>query len=93
MRELFEGNETLFRGLDIHEHWDWSIKHPVVRLSFGGKYNEAGDLEDDVSSQLAIIERNAGLGPAQLPRTAPSQLRELLDRLHHATGQQVVRAG
>ena len=90
LRELFEGNETLFRGLDIHGHWDWSIKHPVVRLSFGGKYNEAGDLEDDVSSQLAIIERNAGLGPAQLPRTAPSRLRELLDRLHHATGQQVV---
>ena len=90
LRELFEGNEPLFRGLDIHGHWDWSAKHPVVRLSFGGKYNEAGDLEDDIKSQLAIIERNAGLDSAQVPRTAPARLRDLLDRLHHATGQQVV---
>ena len=90
LRELFEGNEPLFRGLHIHGHWDWSVKHPVVRLSFGGKYNEAGDLEDDITSQLAIIERNAGLDSAQVPRTAPARLRDLLDRLHHATGRQVV---
>ncbi|MCY4051290.1 MAG: AAA family ATPase [Gammaproteobacteria bacterium] len=23
LQELFEGNETLFQGLDIHPHWDW----------------------------------------------------------------------
>ncbi|MYB34134.1 MAG: AAA family ATPase, partial [Gammaproteobacteria bacterium] len=32
LQELFEGNEPLFRGLDIHPHWDWSVRHPVVRL-------------------------------------------------------------
>ena len=90
LRELFEGNEPLFRGLDIHDHWDWSVKHPVVRLSFGGKYNETGDLDDDIGSQLAIMERNAGLDPAQAPRSAPSRLRDLLDRLHQTTGQQAV---
>ena len=90
LRELFEGNESLFRGLYIHDHWDWSVKHPVVRLSFGGKYNESGDLDDDIANQLAIIERNAGLTAVQPPCTSPSRLRDLLDRLHHATGQQVV---
>ena len=90
LRELFEGNEPLFRGLDIHDHWDWSVRHPVVRLSFGGKYNETGDLADDIGSQLAIMERNAGLDPAQAPRSAPSRLRDLLDRLHQTTGQQAV---
>ncbi|MDZ4219979.1 MAG: AAA family ATPase, partial [Methylobacter sp.] len=34
--ELFAGNEPLFRGLFIHDKWDWSIKYPVIRLSFGG---------------------------------------------------------
>ena len=34
---LFACDEPLFRGLDIHPHWDWSAPHPVVRLSFGGK--------------------------------------------------------
>ena len=87
--ELFEGNEALFRGLDIHGHWDWSVRHPVVRLSFDGKYDEPGDLAGSIASQLAIIERNAGLGPPQPPRSGPERLRDLLDRLHHATGQRV----
>ncbi len=88
LRELFEGNEPLFRGLHIHEHWDWSIKHPVVRLSFGGKYDEPGDLAHSIDNQLAIIERNAGLDPAQSSFTGPERLRDLLDRLHQTTGQQ-----
>ena len=33
-KELFEGDETLFEGLAIHDQWDWSVRHPVVRLSF-----------------------------------------------------------
>ena len=35
LKELFEGNEPLFEGLSIHDHWDWSVRHPVVRLDFG----------------------------------------------------------
>ena len=89
LRELFEGNEPLFRGLDIHDHWDWSITRPVVRLSFGGKYDEPGDLAQSIANQLMIIERNSGLDPAESPCSGPERLRDLLDRLHHATGQQV----
>ena len=36
IKELFEGNEPLFRGLAIHDRWDWSVRHPVLRLSFAG---------------------------------------------------------
>ena len=36
LKELFEGNEALFAGLYIHAGHDWSKRHPVVRLSFGG---------------------------------------------------------
>ena len=90
LRELFEGNEPLFRGLDIHEHWDWSIRHPVVRLSFGGKYDNPHDIDGDILDQLEIAERQVGLEPAQSSVTAPRRLRTLLDRLHRATGQQAV---
>ena len=89
LRSLFEGHEALFRGLDIHEHWDWSASHPVVRLSFDGKYNDPEDLERSILTQLAVIERNAGL-PATSCRTGPECLWDLLDRLHRDTGQQVV---
>ena len=88
LRSLFEGHEELFRGLDIHEHWDWSFTHPVVRLSFDGKYNEPQDLERSILTQLEVIERNAdlSLGPR---RSGPERLLDLLDRLHRKTGRQV----
>ena len=39
LKELFEGNEPLFRGLAVHDGWDWSVRRPVVRLDFGsGSY-------------------------------------------------------
>ena len=32
--EVFVGNEPLFRGLEIHPHWDCSVRFPVIRFSF-----------------------------------------------------------
>ncbi len=32
---LFAGRQELFQGLVIHDDWDWSVKHPVLCLSFG----------------------------------------------------------
>ena len=88
--ELFAGSEDLFRGLRIHDRWDWDEKHPVIRLSFDGNYSEPGDLGSSIHTQLRIIERNAGLDPAPDAMNPPDRLRDLLDRLHHQTGRQVV---
>ena len=30
LKELFEGNEPLFRGLAIHDRWDWSARVAVL---------------------------------------------------------------
>ena len=90
LRSLFEGREELFRGLDIHEHWDWSVRHPVVRLSFGGKYDEPGEIEGDVIEQLEAIERHHDLVPVPTSDTGPRRLRNILDRLHRKTGCQVI---
>ena len=43
LKELFEGNEALFEGLAIHGRWDWSVRNPVLRLSFGSGYFKAPD--------------------------------------------------
>ena len=90
LRSLFEGHEELFRDLEIHGHWDWSVAHPVARLSFDGKYNELGDLERSILTQLQIIEHAAGLDPATTANTGPERLQNVLYHLHRATGQQVV---
>jgi len=34
LQELYSGSKELFKGLWIEDKWDWSRKHPVIRLSF-----------------------------------------------------------
>ena len=49
LKELFEGSEALFKGLHIHARHDWSVRHPVVRLSFGGgNFSEPGYVHTNV---------------------------------------------
>lgn len=36
LKEAFEGNRALFKGLYLENNWDWSEKYPVVHISFGG---------------------------------------------------------
>ncbi len=90
LRALFSGQEELFRGLDIHDHWDWSVTHPVLRLSFDRKYDGPEDIERNIANQLGLIEHAAGLDPMHPPEAPPERLRTLLYRLHHTTGQRVV---
>ena len=88
-KELFEGNEPLFEGLDIHDHWDWSVRYPVVRLDLGsGNCNEPGDLHEDVMAQLDDEAEAAGI--ATRYDTAPARFRHLIRALHQQVGQPVV---
>ncbi len=81
LRELFEGNEPLFRGLDIHQHWDWSTQYQVVRLGFDGKYDEPADIEADLVDQLQVVERDLGIDPPKSFDKASSRFMYLLSTL------------
>ena len=64
LKEFFEGNQELFAGLYIHDRHDWTERHPVVRLSFGGgNFKEPGYLDTNVMAQLDGIEVAAGVSP------------------------------
>ncbi|MCY3847061.1 MAG: ATP-binding protein [Acidobacteria bacterium] len=89
LKELFEGDEALFRDLAVYGHWDWSVRHPVLRLSFGaGLFREPGGLHANVMAQLGDIEREAGA--ASDCATAPERFRALLATLHRRAGRRVV---
>ncbi len=90
MQELFEGSEELFRGLHIHDRWDWSVRHPVVRLSFGSDYRESSSVDGHVIRQLIELEEDAGVEPPTLDYTGAERLQYLIRRLHRTTGRQVV---
>ncbi|SLM32327.1 conserved hypothetical protein [Desulfamplus magnetovallimortis] len=34
LKEIFEGNKPLFKGLYIHDKWDWTQSYPVIKIDF-----------------------------------------------------------
>ena len=89
LKELFEGSEALFEGLHIHGRWDWSVRHPVVRLSFGsGNFQEPGELRAETTARLDDLEEDAEV--AGRYDSAPARLRHLIRTLHRQTGERVV---
>ena len=90
IKEAFEGNEALFRGLAIHDSWeDWTVRRPVVRLdSSGGDFTKPGNLEANVMEQLNAIERREGVAPEYA--TAPGRFAHLVEALRERLGHRVV---
>ncbi len=89
LKELFEGNEELFRGLAIHGDWDWSVRYPVVRLSFGsGNFKKPGSVCTSLMAQLDTAEQKISVELRY--DTAPERFGYLIRTLHEHTGQRVV---
>ena len=89
LKELFEGSEESFEGLAIHGQWDWSARHPVVRLDFSqGDFSVPGYLHRNVMAQFDGLERRAGVACGY--DTAPERFSYLLEMLHERTRERVV---
>lgn len=89
LKELFEGNESLFKGLAVHPHWDWSVKYPVLRLSFGsGNFTIEKSLEQQVGEQLRDLEKTVNLKPDS--KSCSGRLKELIKHVEQQAGQSVV---
>ena len=79
------GGRRLFEGLAIHNRWDWSVRHPVLRLSFGsGNFKEPGYLHINLMAQLDVLEEQLGVG-ARYDTAA--------ERFGHLVRMSSVRAG
>ena len=88
LKELFEGNEALFEGLAIHDEWDWSASHPVLRLDFSrGDYRTPGYVHQSLMAQLEALERRSEVESDY--STGPERFNHLLEALHQRTGRRV----
>ena len=88
IKELFEGSEALFRGLDIHDKWDWGRPRPVLRLSFGsGQFNKPGELQARFKEMLSPISRSAGVSADGA--TAAGCFAALIRALRESSGRRV----
>jgi len=89
LKELFEGNAPLFKGLAAETRWDWTKKYPVIRISFGG--SALGSLEhlnQSLDEQLCTCEENFALKP-EYPDVR-RRFKRLILRVAEQTGQRVV---
>lgn len=89
LKELFEGNETLFKNLAIHDQWDWLVRYPVLRFSFGtGNFRQEGSLENNLMAQLDRLEQTAGSNSGYT--TCSERFHYLLHHLNQQSGLPVV---
>jgi Protein of unknown function (DUF1703)./Predicted AAA-ATPase. len=56
IKEAFSGNKELFKGLYIYDKWDWSKKHPIIKISFAiGTNNNSEKLISTISFNLKNV--------------------------------------
>ncbi|MEW6429204.1 MAG: ATP-binding protein [Thermodesulfobacteriota bacterium] len=62
LAEIFAGKEPLFRGLFIHDKWDWGIRYPVIRISFAeGRLESRTELDRRIRKLLLDNKRRLGV--------------------------------
>jgi hypothetical protein len=88
LKEAFEGNRELFRGLWLEDHWDWEARHPVIRISFGeGVFRDRERLEEKIWEQLSLHEERLGV---DCPfRTISGRFGQLIEQTARKFGQGV----
>ncbi|MBK1675028.1 hypothetical protein CKO35_17465, partial [Ectothiorhodospira shaposhnikovii] len=90
LKELFEANEPLFRGLYIHDRWDWQIRHPVIRISFAdGVMINRSALDTRIRHLLQFNRERLGIEHSGAQDIA-GEFSDLIRMAHHQHGQRVV---
>ncbi|MDO9571803.1 MAG: ATP-binding protein [Hydrogenophaga sp.] len=91
LKEMFEGNKALFKGLAAENRWDWTKKHPVIRISFGdGVLQSRAELDERIRGLLLDNQRLLGVTCTQTSTGISGQFSELIAQVHQASGQRVV---
>ncbi|WP_310462913.1 ATP-binding protein [Sphaerotilus sp.] len=91
LKELFEGNRTLFDGLAADTRWDWSQPHPVIRISFAdSQLRDRAELDQRIDEILHTEQQRFGLSLDPVFRTVSGRFGELLRLLHATHGRRVV---
>ncbi|QFY88764.1 ATP-binding protein [Magnetovirga frankeli] len=90
-QQLFEGNERLFRDLYIHDQWDWSRRHPVIKIDFA-----AGELQSKEALDIRLYrilkenQERLGISCDWDTNDVPGCLSQLILRAREQFGEKVV---
>ena len=87
LHELFSGSRELFDGLWIQDKWDWSRKHPVLRISLTAISFQGLGLRPAIEQEFRQIAAKQNI--ALETQGVGAQFRELIYRMS-AGGKVVV---
>jgi len=89
LRNIFEGNKELFKGLYIYDKYDWSQKYPVIVISWGGAdYQTLEDL--DAKAQMVLKINQKRLNVECTETRANRTFDELIKETYKKYNQKVV---
>jgi len=89
LKEIFEGNKELFKGLYIYDKWDWEVKYPVLRISLGsGVIKDLDKLNTRLLWILEDVEKDVNI---KCESDNPIKcFKELIQKSFHKYGKKVV---
>ncbi len=91
LKELFEGNEPLFRGLFIHDQWDWQRRYPVILLDFAaGVVQSRGELDRRIYRLIQDNGERLGIACDWEHNDVPGCFGDLIRHARDRHGQPVV---
>ena len=87
LKEIFEGNKELFKGLYIYDKWDFK-KYPVIKISWAGNFQTLKNLQEmaqkilyDNQIKLGIKCRNQDYMPACFDELIKEAFRKYNERV------------
>ncbi len=62
LKNIFQGNKELFKGLYVYDKYDWAQSYPVVNISFtGGVIRDRPYLDEKINNQLQLVADQFGI--------------------------------
>jgi hypothetical protein len=90
LRQAFEGNRELFRGLWLDDHWDWETRYPVISISLGtGDIADRRELDQRLRDVLRVNQQQLGVNCTD-PKDIAGCFSELIRLAAAKYGQRVV---
>ncbi len=89
LRQAFLARRELFEGLYLENHWNWSVRYPVIHISFGaGVIRSTEELLETIDY---ILRRNAEQEKLSLSeKLYNKRFEELIVKLHQKYSRPVV---
>ncbi len=89
LANIFEGNQELFKGLYIYDKWDFSVKYPVIKISWDGNLQTLDDLKQKAKLSLADNQERLGAS-CQTEDSAAICFERLIKETYKKYNQRVV---